>query len=238
MKLSKETIKRIVLILIVVGLFELYDVAKKHSRKKQIEAQQTAYIPKNTAQLNAWFKDKYASEILNCVPDNKNNTLDPYLVKLAYLYQSQIDNVRHTFPNAKKEDQAVVAQNQFYAILHNHIESFTKDYAPKKDQAKYVVSSLAETLKSTPYDPYINAAIHRIGGSDTRQTESFSLAVNNAGIANKSHIVETKYFNLPSIQVAHNLLLAQFNEDEKSRTLKNYCFNILENHPSVAKQNN
>lgn len=233
MKLSKEAVKRIFLVAVVVGLFEIYDYAKKHSKEKIQESKEAVFTPPHPEQQEQWFAKQYVSAIKKCIPSLQDFKRDPYLTKLAYLYQSQIHSVELEYPSVKRPEQLLVAQNQFYRLLNDSIEGFGARYA-KEQAERYQSVNIADTLKQNPADAYINAAIHRIGAPDQRQMDSYSIAVNTRDVAKQEYLVKTKYIDMPSIQTAQILLLAQFKNDEASNSIRQLCFKVLESHPSLV----
>lgn len=238
MKLSKDAIKRLIFLAAIVGLLQVYDAAKKHSKSKAIEKEVQEFVPQNIAEQQVWFKSSYLQEIQKCLNIEVANALDPYMVKYAYLYQSQIEDVKKNFPTAREEDQIVVAQNQFYRILTDIIEKFANDYANKNKIKNYLSPNIGKTYADRPYDTVLNAAIHRVGRVDQRQTESFRIAVNTRDIAKQEQLVKTKYFDMPSVQLARNLIMIQHQDDEQAKAQRNQCFDVLENHPSLLNTKN
>jgi hypothetical protein len=222
LSLSKETIKRIILVIIVVGLFEIYSAAKKHSNSKVKESQNTAYVPQDLDRKNEWFKSEYANQIKSCIPEISDFKKDDQLTKFSYLYQSQLHNVKLNFPNASLKDQEITAKNQFLTAINLHIEEYAADHFSKSDAKNYQRIVLSESLSN---------------GLKTTEVSNILLNIstenNSQNIANKDQLVENRNDKEVGSLVVIKLLQSQFNRDEISTENKDKCFSILENHPSV-----
>lgn len=230
MKISSDAIKRIVLIAVVIGLFEVYEVTKRKAEEKPKAPVMLSLENVDTAKQNKWFKENFEKELEICAP-NAKTLKDPNLVKLAHLYQSQLLLVRQEYPNAREEDQIIVAQNYFYTILNNLVLDFGK-YYDKRNPEIYTQVNLSNDLINNEINPFFIAAIYQIGVDDTAKKDTFYIVVNTQDVAKSRVLMETKYSKNPSVQLTKFLFINQFNDLNEIKDIKESCFNILSNHPS------
>lgn len=231
MKISSDAVKRLLLIAVAVGLFELYDVAKEHSLNKPQAPMLLAYIPPNPQKQKEWLEKHYEAAVKACTGQAQDK-IDPYLSRYANIYQEQLTAVKVDYSGATEQDRARVAQNYFYTIITQKMQHYIHDHY-QAVEVKYSAFNITKVLKANPDDPLLNAAMHQFGKEDARQKDSHLIAQKKAEWQKKIDNVRENYANLPSVALIKILLINRFSNDERDIGLKDKCFYVLANYPST-----
>lgn len=218
-----------------MGMFQVYEAAKKHSLAKPNLPIALSHIPQDPSAQQEWFKSKYKEELAVCAPQAKP-ILDPSLIRLANYYQHQGDLVKLRYPNADKDSREVVTQNYFYTHLTNLVIRFSK-YYDKDSSNSYDQINYIKSLKNKDHKAFFIAALYQIGDIYPEQEDTFNSIINTRDVAKRNHLLETKYGLNPSVQIAEHLLINQYSELDEIKNIKQACFNILANHPSSLENN-
>lgn len=233
MKLSGDAVKRILLIVVIGAMFQVYETAKKHAADKPNTPIKLTYVPKDPKAQQKWLESQYKKQLAVCAPTAKP-IAETNLTRLANFYQEQLELVKTEYPNADLASQKVVAQNYFSTKLSSVVINFTKYY--NKDNAdSFNEINYINSLKNNSNTGLFIASIHQFGDEFNAQKDTFNSIVNNADVAKIDQLLETKYGLNPSVQIAKYLFINQHSELDDINAIKESCFTILEHYPSLLK---